>query len=101
MTASIMRERVSVNNGVTERDGNVQMCIVSVCVSEGRLDLGGVSGAGRSGSPGSSPATTTGTLQVGMALAQKTHHIEQRVVAARSTPPWTWAVSHMPVQTHK
>lgn len=49
----------------------------SVCVCEGQLDFTGVSGAGRSYSPGqTAPVTATGTSLEGMGMAWKPYHLE-------------------------
>lgn len=84
-----VRERVRVSKEV--RGDCVDMCGVCICVSEEQVDLAGVSGDGRSGSPGQgSPATAVGTPWENAALAQKPHHLEGESSHARSiasSPP--------------
>lgn len=53
-----VRKRVCMSKGVISKCVDVSVC---ACVSEGQLDLIGVSGVGRPGSPGQgAPATTIG-----------------------------------------
>lgn len=72
----------------------MDMCGVCV-VSEGQLDLSGVSGTSVSGSPGQGAlATATGTLRQGSALVRIPLHLESGSsrVQPQQHPDWPWTL---------
>lgn len=69
-----VRKRVCVSKGV--KGEYMDMCVGEVGISEGQLDLSGVSGTSESGCPGHGAPTTTSTLRQGSSLVQRPCHLE-------------------------
>lgn len=75
------------------------MCMVCVFVYEGQLDFTGVSGAGRSDSPGQrAPVIATGTSWKAMVMAWEPCHLEGGEqwwlgVQLHHQPDWHWTLT--------
>lgn len=69
-----VRKRVCVSKEV--KGEYMDMCVGEVGISEGQLDLSGVSGTSESGCPGQGAPTATGTLRQGSSLVRRPCHLE-------------------------